>query len=340
MTQGEKAAVSVVIPTYRRHRTLPIAIRSALMQGDDIREIIVVDDNREHDDNLQVLRIIEDIGDSRIVYLGNKGERGGSASRNVGILHANAPFIAFLDDDDYWLPGKIAGQMALMEPGIVGVDCGYIERDDAWGLMLEILGDGQRKSQARLLAGYCPTSTSLVMLRRESALQAGLFDERIASFEDYDFWVRCAAYGDFTTLREPKCVYVQHSGYRLSVAVDARMKGLDEFLARWGTSIGDAAAVKRIRRHWKLISLATNARRALSTNRLESIRYAISALRTNPACQHGWQPLLFALIGFRLARHLSRVRNSTRGMSENRRQILADLERKLEHRNSVLECEV
>lgn len=324
-------SVSVVIPTFRRVEMLPGAIRSALMQGNDIREVIVVDDNRDQMLSDQVRRVIDGIGDTRLMYLRNEGVVGGSASRNVGIRQARAPFLAFLDDDDHWLPGKIAGQLALMTPGIVGIDCGYIEKDEAWGLMLEIVGDGQRKTQAQLLAGYCPTSTSLVMLRREVALSAGLFDERIASFEDYDFWVRCAAYGDFATLAEPKCVYVQHSGYRLSVAVEARLKGLDEFLARWGPCIGDLAKVAALRQRWRLIAFATNARRTLDTDRLESLRYAWSALRTNPRNVRGWQPLVFGLIGFEASRRLSQIRNASLNLVAERRQPLIDWERTIRH---------
>ncbi|MEO5659083.1 MAG: glycosyltransferase family A protein [Polaromonas sp.] len=324
-------SVSVVIPTFRRAEMLPGAIRSALMQGDAICEVIVVDDNRDQMHSDQVRQVVDAIGDPRLVYLRNEGESGGSASRNVGIRQARAPILAFLDDDDHWLPGKIEAQLALMAPGIVGIDCGYIERDDAWGLMLEIVGDGQRKTQSQLLAGYCPTSTSLVMLRREAALKAGLFDERIASFEDYDFWVRCAAFGDFATLAEPKCVYVQHSGYRLSVAVEARLKGLDEFLVRWGPRIGDASTVAALQRHWRLIAYATNARRSLDTDRLESLRYAWSALCTNPRKVHGWQSLLFGLVGFKTARRLSRVRNASCNLVAERRQALIDWERTVRH---------
>ena len=333
---SSEPSVSVVIPTFRRAHMLLGAIRSALMQGGDILEVIVVDDNRDQLHADQVRQVLEGVGDPRLVYLRNEGAPGGSASRNVGIRQARAPILAFLDDDDHWLPGKIAAQLALMEPGIVGVDCGYIERDDAWGLMLEIVGDGQRKTQAQLLAGYCPTSTSLVMLRREEALKAGLFDERIASFEDFDFWVRCAAFGDFTTLAEPKCVYVQHSGYRLSVAVEARLKGLDEFLERWGPHIGDSATVAKLRNHWRLVAFATNARRTLDTDRLESLRYAWSALCTHPRKVNGWQSLLFGLIGFYAARRLSQARNASLNLVAERRQVLVDWERTIRYEGDML----
>lgn len=302
--------VSVVIPTFRRHETLPRAVRSALLQGPAVTEVIVVDDNREEGDRSQVRRILRELDDPRVVYLQNAGNRGGAASRNVGIRQARGSLLAFLDDDDLWLPGKITAQAALMRPGVVGVDCGYVERDDAWGLLFEVFGDGRTKTQAQMLAGYCPVSTSLVMVTRDVALRVGLFDEEIDSFEDYDFWLRCASVGDFTTLRQPKCIYFQHSGYRLSVALEGRLKGLDGFIERWKSKIGSDRDVEAFRRRWQVIAYSTNARRALPSSRLRSLRHALDALRLDPARRAGWQAGAFALLGFSVARRVSRARHA------------------------------
>lgn len=318
MNETCQGLVSVVIPTFRRHESLALAVRSALLQGDAILEVLVVDDNRSPEDAGKVEAVLAAIDDPRLVYLRNQGKRGGSAARNVAIRQARAPLLAFLDDDDQWLPGKIVAQLAAMTPEMAGIDCGYVECDATWGLMLEIRGEARLRSQADLLAGYCPTSTSLVMLRTDVARQAGLFDERLSSFEDYDFWIRCAAFGTFATLEGPYCLYVQHAGYRLSVATDARLRGLDEFLSRWGDRIGTAEEVAALRRHWCLVAMATNARRTLPVNRIESLGFALRALRTDARRQHGWQPLLFVLVGFYIARWISKMRNTTRNVPEHK----------------------
>jgi glycosyltransferase involved in cell wall biosynthesis len=306
--------VSVVIPTYRRPDTLATAIRSALRQGVIVKEVLVVDDNRDEQQCSKVIQVVGEANDLRVIHLKNQGRTGGSSSRNVGIRQATAPVVAFLDDDDYWLPGKLVGQIKLLTPGIVGADCGYVEVDETWGLQVEVPGDGYPKKQADLLAGYCPTTTSLVIVRRDVCLEAGLFDETMASFEDYDFWVRCASLGAFATMPRPGCVYVQHSGYRLSLALEGRLRGLEQFLDRWGPKLGDQAAIRKIRSRWRLIALATNARRVLHASRYESLRYALAAIREAPARIQAWQALLFAVLGFRLARTLSRMKYSTRAL--------------------------
>ena len=302
--------VSVVIPTCRRHDSLRLAVRSALLQGGEVREVLVIDDNRRPEDEGRVQTVLASIGDPRAIYLRNVGSPGGSASRNVGIRRATAPLLAFLDDDDHWLPGKIDAQLAAMKPGVVGLDCGYIERDDTWGLMLDVRGEQRLRTQADLLAGYCPTTTSLVMLRRDVALQAGLFDEALPSFEDHDFWLRCAAFGAFSTVEGAHCVYVQHPGHRLSSAADARLTGLDGLVARWGDRLGDRQAIGALRRHWQLMAMATNARRALPVDRLEALVFALRALRTDARSRQAWQAIAFALAGFRVARRLSQARHA------------------------------
>lgn len=307
------AVVSVIIPTYRRAGALGSAVRSALLQGAAVHEVLVVDDNRDEAESAKVAAVLSAIGDLRVRHLRNAGRSGAAAARNVGLRAATSPYVAFLDDDDYWLPGKLDAQLGRFTSGVVGVDCGYVEKDSGWGLLIEVRADGRLKSQADLAAGYCPTSSSLVMVRRSVALAAGLFDEGIVGgFEDYDFWLRCAAAGTFASLPEAKCVYIQHSGLRLSVALEGRLRGIEQFIERWRGQLGGDAQIAGFRSRWRLIAFITNARRSLSNARAESLRYAWSAVREFPTRFISWQSLFFAVGGFALARRVSQLRNRRR----------------------------
>ena len=105
-----------------------------------------------------VRNVVSGFGDARMRIIKTQGRIGVSAARNSGVRAAAGEVLAFLDDDDYWLPGKIAAQLELFVPGVVGVDCGYIEKDDTWRLSLKVIGDGKVRNQAEMISGYCPTS--------------------------------------------------------------------------------------------------------------------------------------------------------------------------------------
>ncbi|MCA9315278.1 MAG: glycosyltransferase family 2 protein [Planctomycetes bacterium] len=107
---ADRALVSVVVPVYNRPTLVQEAIRSVLEQTEPRFEIVVVDDGSTdgtadvveahfgHDPRLRVVR---------------QPNGGTAAARNRGIDEARAPWIAFLDDDDVWLPGYLEGQLRV-----------------------------------------------------------------------------------------------------------------------------------------------------------------------------------------------------------------------------------
>lgn len=104
--------ISIVIPTYKRAIEVERALKSALNQTYENKEIIIVDDNEE--DSLEQVKLKEVLMNylkkENVVYIKNDGLKGGSGCRNKGIEVANGEFIAFLDDDDEYFPEKIEKQ--------------------------------------------------------------------------------------------------------------------------------------------------------------------------------------------------------------------------------------
>ncbi len=103
--------LSVIIPTRNRAYLVGEAIESALNQRQGEIEIIVVDDGST-DDTAKVLT--ENYG-SRIRLLRTPERRGAGAARNAGLRLARGELIAFLDDDDLWLPGKLDAELNALE---------------------------------------------------------------------------------------------------------------------------------------------------------------------------------------------------------------------------------
>ncbi len=104
--------ISIIIPTYKRYDLLERAIKSVLNQTYKNLEIIVVDDNisdsMERKKTEEIMKKYPDI-----IYIKNKKNLGGGLTRNVGIKRATGNYIAFLDDDDEFLPSKIEEQYKL-----------------------------------------------------------------------------------------------------------------------------------------------------------------------------------------------------------------------------------
>lgn len=109
--------VSVVIPTIGRPDLLCRAVRSALAQTLTDLEVIVVIDGTDP----ASAAALAAIGDARLKVIAHPANRGAGAARDTGAQAALAPWIALLDDDDEWLPGKLAAQVAAAptEPAVL-----------------------------------------------------------------------------------------------------------------------------------------------------------------------------------------------------------------------------
>lgn len=109
--------VSVVIPTYSRNETLIRAVESVLNQTHTNVEIIVVDDNPADSEwrrsSEELMKKYED--NPKVRYIKNAQNMGGAGARNEGIKASNGEYIAFLDDDDEYMPEKVEKQLKMFK---------------------------------------------------------------------------------------------------------------------------------------------------------------------------------------------------------------------------------
>lgn len=203
--------VSVIIPTFNRSGYLRQAVASVLAQTYSDFEIIVVDDGSTDDTAATVARF----DDLRIVYL-HQDNAGRSVARNFGMARARGEFIAFLDDDDLFLPHKLAVQAAFLEAqpdvGLVGAFTQLVGSD---GTPLALRETWQMESRLTLLDCLyaCPLATCSVLLRRSwlTALDHW-FDPAMDRAEDKDFWVRLLLAGcEMRWTQDVVSAYRQHA---------------------------------------------------------------------------------------------------------------------------------
>lgn len=184
--------VSVIIPTYNRAHMIGRALHSVLSQEFTDFEVIVVDD-ASTDDTEAVVRAI---GDPRIRYIRERRNGGPNAARNRGMRAARGEFLAFLDSDDEWLPGKLEKQLARFAelPDSVGAVYTGVETIDDDGTVSHFVPEHRGRIHSSLLArNVLHGASQSIMIRRSVAQEAGEFDVRYPAIGDYDYWLRVSA---------------------------------------------------------------------------------------------------------------------------------------------------
>lgn len=177
--------VSIILPTKNRASLLARAVKSVLAQTYKNLEVILVDEGS----NDETPDVVKRIGDPRVKPFRNEVSRGPGAARNAGIDASEGDFIAFLDDDDEFLPNKLKEQVESFERsvGSVGLVISAV-RTFRNGKPMEFFPYNGESGNIFLnvLAGNTfPLSSILV--RRSAILP---FDDKLACLEDVDFCLK------------------------------------------------------------------------------------------------------------------------------------------------------
>jgi glycosyltransferase involved in cell wall biosynthesis len=189
--------VSVVIPTFNAAATVDAALASVAAQAFDGLEVIVVDDGSRDGTAERAEAALRGAGLSHQVL--RQPENGGPArARNRGVAVARGEYVAFLDADDEWLPGKVARQVEILDadPSVTLCGCQAVWVDGG-GRVVEPLFTGL---PARLRDGWkrllweCYVATPCVMVRRDD-LGVQPFDPALRVGEDRDLWIKLASNG-------------------------------------------------------------------------------------------------------------------------------------------------
>lgn len=216
--------VSAVIPTFDRAAMLSEAVVSVLSQAGADLELVVVDDGSTDD----TPAVLAGFADARL-RVARTANRGVSAARNLGVSLARGRYVAFLDSDDTWLPGKLARQLAYM------ADTGQTvsQTQEIWMRGGRRVNPGRAHLKPdgdffRAALRLCLVSPSSVLIERDYLLRLGGFDEGLAACEDYDLWLRMLLRGPIGLLDEPLTVRRGGRPDQLS----ARFIGMDLFRIR------------------------------------------------------------------------------------------------------------
>lgn len=222
--------VSVIIPTYKRPNTLDRAITSVLTQTYPNVEVIVVDDNNPDsiDRTLTETKMARYINEPRVFYVKHEQNKNGSAARNTGARAAKGEFLAFLDDDDEFLPKKIESQVVKLK-----------SLSNEWGMCYnrcysQKIGKSPREVQEKregdlyleaLKQNLFINAGSNLLLRREVFEEIGGFNESFKRYQDVEFLLRL--------LRIRKMAYVNEFGLICHVHPANKSVNFDEVIKHY-----------------------------------------------------------------------------------------------------------
>ena len=207
--------VSVVIPAFNADSTIHRALSSVFAQGYRPLEIIVIDDSSTDDTAARVARFHGQ--ELRLITLPRN--RGEAAAMNEGIAVARGEFVAFLDADDEWLPGKLQTQVpVLIANPATSFVCSRWRQVDEAGRVTEqpdptLFGPTIRISLWRELLARAFVLKSTVLVRSGLLAATGGFDTSLPVADDQDMWIRLALLGGVGCHPEPLTIHYksQHS---------------------------------------------------------------------------------------------------------------------------------
>jgi glycosyltransferase involved in cell wall biosynthesis len=303
---ADRPAVDVVIATHNRPELLRAALRAVLDQTyDGLIRTTLVFDQTEVDDSL-----VRDEANRQVVVISNTHSPGLAGARNSGILAGDAPFVAFCDDDDEWLPTKVQLQVEALQrhpeaqTAVTGI---IVEYADHSAVRIPKPQDMTLDELVRNRVMEAHPST--VMVRRDALLgPIGLVDEEIPGSygEDFDWIIRAAQTGGFAVVQQAlvKVLWGQSLfSRRWQTIIDA----IDYLLAKHSVFHDDPRALARLYGRRAFALAALGERRA-------ALRQSYQAARSNPRERRAYLAAAVALHLVSAERLMSMAHKRGRGI--------------------------
>lgn len=205
-------AVSIILPTFNRLQFLPQAIESVFAQTFPRWELIIADDGSSGDTRAY-LQSLDHPPRVTVLWLPHSGKP--AVARNAALRVAQGEYVAFLDSDDQWLPGKLQTQLASLAAHPA---CGWsytrFALMDASGALVPARGGNSPAPGGRILEkvlrGQLIIALPSVVVSRALLEQVGRFDEELVMCEDDELWLKLAAQSEVDGIDAPLTLIRRH----------------------------------------------------------------------------------------------------------------------------------
>lgn len=279
--------VSVIIATHSRPQLLLRAVESAFKAGTDV-EVIVIDD-ASTDETAEICQKTKDIK-----YIRAERNQKTAGARNLGILASTAPYIAFLDDDDWRLPDSLDWQVSLLDENPeYGLIYGKYALADQEGNVLDELPIPSEMPQGDIFYRFFegnPIGCLTAVFRKKCIYKIGMLDPRYNGIDDWDLWLRIAELYPILAIERPVAVWrkpVPRSGqgssdygklFRLAIkAYDEKWSQLPRARERAGLIAESKKTLCRLTADAVIYKAGQG-----NTKRIDKLRYYYEAVKIYP----------------------------------------------------------
>ena len=234
----DKISVSVIVTTFQRFEYVKRAIKSVLEQSVKCLEIIVVEDASTSGLNEWILEQKQ----PNLIYVRHETNKGLAAARNTGLNLAKGELIAYLDDDDEWLPNRLEEQIIFYQAlsdgtktnlACIQVGCKIL---NGLGEVVSIalpVHNGKIKKSIMEIGGVI-THSSCFLFTNHALRNVQGFDENLISGIDHDIWMKLAVagYSSFS-IRKP-LVFI-HIDDRATMMTNTKQRvlGIENYIKKW-----------------------------------------------------------------------------------------------------------
>lgn len=268
--------VSIYIPTKNRQALLATALDSVLQQTYPNIEILIVDDGST-DNTFEYLTHLAN-KHSKIRIFKNEVSKGACAARNIAIKQAKGEFVTGLDDDDVFLPNRIASLVSAYDDNYAFV-CSSMYWDY-----------GKKKRTIDAKAGRITLAqqlsyneaTSQVLAKKERVISVGGFDEQFVACQDYDLWTRLIIkYGGAFRIATPSYIVNDTGSSERMIGNTNSVKGYLQYFDKHQHLMSEAniknQKFMQIRRRRDVLSLKEFLKQFGSGHFYSKLRYFLSS---------------------------------------------------------------
>lgn len=237
MSKNKIPAVSVIMPVFNSEKFLSVAIESILNQTFSDFEFIIIDDGSTDQSLKEIKRY--GVKDKRIRIINNASNLGICACLNRGLSLARGKYIVRMDSDDWSYPDRIKKQLFFMESHPNVVICGGTIR--VCDAKLKVINPRRYPASDREIRKKIfrinPFAHPAVMYKKETAIKAGGYNEKLATVEDYDLYFRLGNLGQFANLTSAvlklriryDSISYSNVGRQTLLHMYVRLKGVTEY---------------------------------------------------------------------------------------------------------------